>query len=249
MMPTKTPMQDTLRAPMQETLRALWGIQEIDKDLFRVQEELKRLPAERSAREGDLNLLRERIQSGKTEAAEDQLRIRELENQAMTHRQRIRKLDDETNSSRDMAVIEACKYEIRELKKEITRGERICMEILELGESRATGLSELAEKLTVQEEHFIELSAGIDNEIKAAEEKQASLESQRDERLGSDLNADALSLYKRLLEARSGQAMALSDGQVCRACFMALPPNMNVQLARGTAVIQCPSCDRILFKN
>jgi uncharacterized protein len=249
MIPTKTPMQETLRAPMQDTLRALWGIQEIDKDLFRVQEELKRLPSERSAREGQLNLLRERIQSGKTETAEDHVRIRELEDQAMTHRQRIRKLDDETNSSRDVAVIEACKYEIRELKKEIARGERICMDILEHGESRAKGIADLEEKLTVEEGHFTELSAGIDEEIKAAETKQASLESQREERLGSNLNADALSLYRRLLEARSGQAMALSDGQVCRACFMALPPNMNVQLARGKAVIQCPSCDRILFKN
>ena len=110
------------------------------------------------------------------------------------------------------------------------------------------GIAELEEKLTVEEGQFVELSAGIDEEIKAAETKQASLESQREERLGSNLNVDALSLYRRLLEARSGQAMALSDGQVCRACFMALPPNMNVQLARGKAVIQCPSCDRILFK-
>ena len=29
--------------PMQEILRTLWGIQEIDRDLFRVQEELKRI--------------------------------------------------------------------------------------------------------------------------------------------------------------------------------------------------------------
>ena len=62
MMPTKTPMQETFRAPMQDTLRALWGIQEIDKDLFQVQEELKRLPQERAAREDQLNVLRERIE-------------------------------------------------------------------------------------------------------------------------------------------------------------------------------------------
>lgn len=248
-MPAKTPMQETLRAPMQDTLRALWGIQEIDKDLFRVQEELKRLPVERAAREGELTLLRERIQSGKSETAEEQLRIRELENQAMTHRLRIRKLDEESNSSRDMSVIEACKYEIRELKKEIDRGERICMDILEHGEVRSKTISDLEEKLTVEEGHFVELSAGIDGEITVAEAKQTELETQRDDRLGSDLNVEALSLYRRLLTARSGQAMALSDGQVCRACYMALPPNMNVQLARGTAIIQCPSCDRILFKN
>ncbi len=43
--------------------------------------------------------------------------------------------------------------------------------------------------------------------------------------------------------------MSLVDSQVCQACYMSIPPNMNVQLARGTKVIQCPSCDRILYRN
>ena len=233
---------------MQDTLRALWGIQEIDKDLFRVKEELKRLPNERETRQAKLDALRERIEARKAETAEGQVRIRELENHAMSHRQRIRKLEDETNSSRDVAVIEGAKYEIRELKKEISRGERICMDILEHGETRSSALAELSEKLSLEEANFAELSAGIAEEIKAAEAKQASLESERDENLGSDLDAEALSLYRRLLDARSGQAMARSDGQVCSACHMSLPPNMGVQLARGKSIIQCPSCDRILYK-
>jgi hypothetical protein len=67
--------------------------------------------------------------------------------------------------------------------------------------------------------------------------------------LGDGVNADALDLYNRLLSARDGQAMALVDSQVCQACYMSIPPNMNVQLARGRQVIQCPSCDRILIRN
>ncbi len=233
---------------MQETLRTLWGIQEIDKDLFRVQEELKRLPAERATREGELESLRTRIQSGKEEANELDLRVSEIENQGMAHRQRIRKLEEETTTSRDMAVIEACRYEIRELKREITRGERLCIEMLEQGEEKAVGLSEREAKLTVEEDNFAELSAGIDAEIAEAEGRKGQLEITRSEQLGDDVNSDALVLYTRLLEARSGQAMALVDEQVCQACYMSIPPNMNVQLARGESVLQCPSCDRILFR-
>lgn len=235
--------------PMQETLQVLWGIQQIDRDLFRVQEELKRLPAERTARENELEALRSRIQTGKDEANELNLRVREIEDQAMTQRQRIRKLEDETTTSRDMAVIEACRYEIRELKREINRGERLCIEMLEQGEDKSDGLSSLEKKLVEEEGQFLELSVGIDKEISDAEGRQTELVDRRNERLGDDVNPDALTLYTRLLVARSGQAMALVESQVCQACYMSIPPNMNVQLVRGNAVIQCPSCDRILFRN
>ena len=234
--------------PMQETLRALWGIQEIDRDLFRVQEELKRLPAERAARERELETLRAGIQSVKDEADELQTRVNEIETEAMAHRQRIRKLDEETASSRDMAFVEACRYEIRELKREITKGERSSYEMLEQEEVKKAGLSEREEKLVVEESNFAELSAGIDREIAEAEGRKEQLETTRGERLGDDVNSDALELYTRLLEARGGQAMALIEAQVCQACYMSIPPNMNVHLVRGDSMIQCPSCDRILFR-
>jgi predicted nucleic acid-binding Zn-ribbon protein len=234
--------------PMQETLRTLWGIQEIDRDLFRVQKELERLPAEREARERDLEALKSKIQTGKDVASELDLRVREIEEQGMGHRQRIRKLEEEASSSRDMAVIEACRYEMRELKREITRGERSCIEMLEQGEQEANGLSQQEAKLTVEEDQFAELRAGIALEIAEAEGRKEQLEAKRSERLGDDVNSDALKLYTRLLGARGGQAMALVDSQVCQACYMSIPPNMNIRLARGDSVIQCPSCDRILLR-
>jgi predicted nucleic acid-binding Zn-ribbon protein len=235
--------------PMQETLRTLWGIQEIDRDLFRVGEELKRLPAERAARERKLDELRAQIQAGKDEVTSVEDRVKEFENQAMTQRQKIRKLEDESESSRDMAFVEACRYEVRELQREIKRNERVCVEMLVASEEKGEGLKEFEERLTVEEGNFVELSDGIDREIADAEGRKATLESSRTERLGEGVNPDTLNLYNRLLGARDGQAMALVDSQVCQACYMSIPPNMNVQLARGTKVIQCPSCDRILYRN
>ena len=235
--------------PMQETLRTLWGIQEIDRDLFRVGEELKRLPAERAARERKLEELRAQIQAGKDEATGVEERVREIETQAMTQRQKIRKLEDESESSRDMAVVEACRYEVRELQREIKRNERICVEMMVESEEKVEGLKGHEERLSVAEGDFAELSDGITREIQDAEGRKATLETSRSERLGDGVNADALDLYNRLLSARDGQAMALVDSQVCQACYMSIPPNMNVQLARGRQVIQCPSCDRILIRN
>ena len=56
-----------------------------------------------------------------------------------------------------------------------------------------------------------------------------------------------LELYRRLLQIREGEPLAeLIDGH-CQACFVQIPKNLGVRLARGNELVQCPSCDRILF--
>jgi len=57
---------------MQETLRLLHDLQELDEDLYRVREELRRLPAERAKRRGAIDAELQR----KTELA---AQLRELE--------------------------------------------------------------------------------------------------------------------------------------------------------------------------
>ena len=160
--------------------------------------------------------------------------MKEIENQSLTQRQKIRKLEDESETSRDMAVVEACRYEVRELQREIKRSERICVEMMVESEEKVEGLKEHEERLSVEEGNFAELSEGIAREIADAEGRKATLESSRTERLGEGVNNEALDLYNRLLGARDGQAMALVDSQVCQACYMSIPANLNVQLARGT---------------
>ena len=56
-----------------------------------------------------------------------------------------------------------------------------------------------------------------------------------------------LQLYERLLQAREGVALAELEGKICQGCFMEVPSNLYVTVARGTKLAQCPSCDRIFY--
>ena len=49
------------------------------------------------------------------------------------------------------------------------------------------------------------------------------------------------------LATRTAQALAELGEGLCEGCFVNLPKNIVVRLARGTELVQCPSCDRILF--
>jgi predicted nucleic acid-binding Zn-ribbon protein len=226
---------------------ALRALQEIDRDIHRVRAELRRLPAEKQRRDAELALRRTEIGLARQRAMELKVRVREIEDTTTTWRQRIRKLEQESNSTRDMAVVEGCRYEIRSLKRQIDDAEREGLEhveVIEQEEARAKELEELlAAELLVHEE----FSRNLEHELQAAGHRLAELEALRKQRMSADLNAEALTLYERLLGAREGEAMAPLESGICQACYMEVPPNLRVRLTRANEVIQCPHCDRILY--
>ena len=231
---------------MQQTHQALIGLQEIDSDLYRVEEELARLPAERERRLDELRRQEQAIEQARTLIVEHRGRIQEIEGQAITDRQRIRRLEQEINSSRDMAVIEGCRYEIRELKRRIDTSEREGLELVEKNEGLEANLQELKQALADERAVFDQFSASVDQELRRAEARRDELRARRQQFLGEALDANALALYDRLIQAREGQALSFLEGRICQACYMEVPPNLFVRLARAVDVVQCPSCDRIL---
>lgn len=233
---------------MRETLQVLLTLQEIDRDLFRVQEDLKRLPAERKVRRAELDKRLARLVELQTESKRQRVRIKEIEDQTSVQRQRIRKVENEANNSRaDVALLVAYQHEVRTLKREINISEEeglVCMEkVEELGKQAA------AQQATIDAEQkvFDEFSKNVDAEMAAGQKRQAELSAERATRMSSQVPPEALALYNRLLTARSGIAMAQLQGRTCQACYMEIPTNMCVRVARGTEIVQCPSCDRILY--
>lgn len=231
---------------MQQTLQALLGLQEIDSERYRVEAELGRLPRERERRLEDLRRQEEAIAAAREGLVAQRGRIGELEAEILTARQRIRRLEQEVAASRDMAVIEGCRYEMRELRRKIDTAEREALELMEGGEGLEQNLERMKQALAADRAVFEEFSASVDEEIRQAQARRDELVARRGQHLGTGLDPAALSLYARLLDAREGQALATLEGRICQACYMEVPPNLFVRLARGTEVVQCPSCDRIL---
>ena len=228
-------------------MQSLLALQEIDHDLYHVQEELRRLPAERERRTAELER-REKLLEGTREAQMAlKVQLKELEDLAVVKRQRIRKLDGQANESRDIAVVEGCRYEMRELKRQVEEAERESLSLMERIEEADGRIAGMQSELDAERTVFQEYDANVQAELADAQRRHDELAALRAQRLSKDLDPGALSLYDRLLQARDGEAMARLDGRVCQACHMEVPPNLVVRLARGTDLIQCPSCDRILY--
>lgn len=60
------------------------------------------------------------------------------------------------------------------------------------------------------------------------------------------IDADLLKTYDRLRTAHQGKAMAKLDRNLCTGCRISLPTNVVNKARAGSALVQCPNCERIL---
>jgi len=78
------------------------------------------------------------------------------------------------------------------------------------------------------------------------EEEVAELERQRAEQAAT-IEAPLLQLYGRLLEGRQRGAVAKVVGGACQGCRISLPMNLIQRARGGNDIVQCSSCERILY--
>ena len=233
---------------MQAVLQALLALQEIDKDIFRTQRELKRLPAERSARKGEIDKKAAKLAEMRERTKAVRVRIKEIEDLTTTQRQRMRKVENEAMASRsDVALLAAFQHEIRNLKREIGTGEEEGLRLVEEVEGQEKEAATLATAIEGDQKIFEEFSKNVARETAAAEAKLKELQALRKQRMAADIPGEAMALYTKILASREGVATAELDGRICQACYMEIPVNLVVRVQRGTELVQCPSCDRILF--
>jgi hypothetical protein len=233
---------------MQDVLRALLGLQEVDRDLYRVQQELLRLPAERAARQAELDKVATQASEKRAAAKQLRVRIKELEDVATTARQRVRKVENELASARaDVQLLAFYEHQLKTLRREIGQAEDDALKMLEQVETLDNDAKGIEGKLEAEQKVFAELASNIEREVAQAEARRSKLAAERKTRVHTTIPPEALQNYERLLQARGGVALAQLDGRQCQACYMDIPTNMVLRVQRGTELVRCPSCDRILF--
>ncbi len=235
---------------MQATLRALRALQEIDQTIFRVREELRRLPAERMQRRAQVDTVVAQREQAQASARELRFRIREIEDLTSQQRRRMRKVEHEASTSRsDMALLAAYQHELRTLKRDISTAEEEGLGLVEQAEAAESEAARLSAEIAAAEPVLAEFTHNVERELEQARARLERLSTQRlASRTGADFDGEAFVLYERLLEVREGVALAELEGRICQMCFMEVTPNLYVRVVRGTEVVQCPSCDRILYQ-
>jgi len=233
---------------MNPVLSALLNLQEVDREIFKVEAELTRLPEELSARAEALENRKAALETKRRETEELRASIKEIEHTTVGLRQRLKKLEHESSSgAADASLIASYQHEMRNIKRNVSQAEDDGLKRLSRVEFLEAEIGEMEAQLKEETAAFSEFQSNVDTETKDAEGRLADLQEKRSKRSSDGITPSDLEIYKGLLKTRQGEALAeLGDG-LCEGCFVNLPKNIVVRLARGTELVQCPSCDRILF--
>ena len=64
---------------------------------------------------------------------------------------------------------------------------------------------------------------------------------------GARIDGELLRLYDQLRTTRQGRAVAKVEGGACQGCRISLPINLVQRARSGSDVVQCSSCERVLY--
>ncbi len=233
---------------MNPVLRSLLNLQEVDRDIFKVESELERLPKELAQRVEALELRKVQLDEKRGEVMELRAAIKEIEHATVGMRQRLKKLEHESSTgTADAALIASYQHEMRNIKRNTSQAEDDGLKRVARADQIEEEIVALEKQLLDDHEAHQEFEKNVGAETAAAQAKLAELQADRGTRSAEGIPPASLEVYRGLLKTRDGEALAeLGDG-LCEGCFVNLPKNIVVRLARGTELVQCPSCDRILY--
>lgn len=140
------------------------------------------------------------------------------------------------------------------LTKEISDAEK-ASKLLDMELTAALDKIEAAKKALKEKEADIQgrkdsvKSKTIEQSVKNEEfEKTVSEKKELREKLASSIDKSLLKKYETIKSKRGGIGIITVKDSICRACFMQIPPQLFIQLQRGSGEpITCPHCHRILY--
>jgi uncharacterized protein len=223
-------------------------LQEIDNRLGDLAREIAALPKHIAEIEKKLVSHERKLEADRAALSANQKERKKCESDIQLQEQKISKLKDQMLQAKTNDQYRAFQNEIEFCQKEIRKFEDRILELM--GESEPLEKNVKAAEIALKAE-----KAQVESEKQVARERTAV-----DEKASSDLQAErsgvaggmtssTYQLYERVRKNRKGIGVAEAVDGRCSACHIALRPQFFQDLKRGTSVMACESCSRILYYN
>ena len=223
----------------------LIALQQADREILRLKEEIAALPKRVAAIEERLAGTRAVLEKAKTAVKADDAARRKFESAISDQQQKISKYRDQSLAVKTNEQYKALLHEIQFAEQDIRANEDKILELMVNAEVREKDVK-AAETELKAETAEIEKEK-IDARRRTAEDEQqlAEWNAKRDTaRAGVD--ADLLRQYDRVAKHR-GSGLSEARDQKCLACQVMLRPQTYNEVRAGAQVVVCESCQRILY--
>lgn len=229
-----------------ETMKQLLGLQRIDQEVQRLKQRIKETPLLLDRRAERFRQAEGRIAAAGARILDIRKQIGLLELEVKSKEAEVLKIQGAQGQSRTNEEFRAFGDHVSRLRKEARAVEDRILEQLGSIEEIEKELVDLkATRDALKKEVDADLAQWKQDEAEYRGEL-AGRESARAE-FAKSISPGPLSVYERVLRVREGRAMVPADSKVCGGCSMSITANDFTRLHRGTELISCRNCERILY--
>jgi predicted nucleic acid-binding Zn-ribbon protein len=223
----------------------LIALQQADREILRLKEEIAALPKRVAAIEQRLAGTRAVLEKAKTSVKADEAARRKFESAISDQQQKISKYRDQSLAVKTNEQYKALLHEIQFAEQDIRANEDKILELMVNAEIREKDVK-AAEAELKSEMAEIEKEKIDARQRTAEDEKQLAEWNAKREKARAGVDADLLRQYDRVAKHR-GSGLSEARDHKCLACQVMLRPQTYNEVRAGAQVVVCESCQRILF--
>jgi predicted nucleic acid-binding Zn-ribbon protein len=232
---------------MSPDLDRLVKLQQLDSTIEDARRKIAALPQRVGEVDARLNDARQRVTDAKDRLKTNHETRRTLEKDAAVFQGRISKFKDQQAAVKTNKEYQALGHEMETAARDLAAIEEKELEQMLDGDVIAADIKQ-AESVLAKEQKAVDAEkATFARELTAVEATLAEASAAR-AALVAQTDPKLLAMFEQVAKARKGIAIcaATRDG-LCSACHVRLRPQVFQEVRRNDAIIQCFSCNRILY--
>lgn len=231
---------------MNRDLSLLRDLQQVDKRIHELTEEVRRLPKYIAEIEAKLLSHKQQLEADKQTLLDNQKSRRQVEGEIGGHEQKMSRLRDQLNEARTNEQYHAFQHEIQFEQQEVRKLEDRILDKMEEAESLETNVKKAEEALKTETQKVqVEVA---ETKARVAEDERALVEHRaRRDQLSAAVSPDALRLYEQVRRGHGGMAVAAALADRCQNCNVVFRPQFSYQVRSNENIMTCESCGLILY--
>ena len=231
---------------MSPTLSALIALQQLDTAAEAARKRLGEMPGIEREIDARLAAAKAAVEAAKGRLAENNTARRTREKDVATVDTRLARFEDHKAAVKTNQEFTALLHEIQTAKTEKDAIEEQILLLLEAADGLTAEIKGAEKALTDASREGQTTRDALSAERRALDEELTRLAGER-RREAAAVPPPALAKYEQLLKQRRMVAVAHVAGELCSACHVRLRQAVLQQIRRNEDMINCDSCQRILY--
>jgi hypothetical protein len=232
---------------MSPDLERLVQLQQFETRIEESKRTIASHPERVAAADARLSAAQEAVDTARQRLKDNQESRRALEKDAALYQGRLTKFKDQLSAVKTNREYQAMQHEIATAQQELGAAEEKVLERMMEGDALTAEVKEAEAALATQQKEVAAEKRALAEELATTERTLQETTEKRDA-LVKVLDPYLVKLFEQVSRMRRGVAIctATRDG-LCSVCHVRLRPQVFQQVRHNDTIIQCDSCQRILY--